>query len=629
MAYIEKEADVPTVPVTENECVLEDKKPKLQPIQYGADFSVNLNAYLSVKNNSGRNRPVPVCGTPNALIALNNIGISVPSFPITIKPNDIDKCLESQTANKNKNSHNLTFEELASLPNLLENPVMIFNTDKSGYIAVVTDKFDNKGNPFVVAVELNQKSGFGAFHRVASMHGREHMFEPFIARNGNTVEGYITRNINDGNLLALNTEKAHEFFLSTGLQLPETEEQVVCFDNSIKQNLSSVNTFSINSLRNILEPEILEDNMPEPKNNHPDNTQFDPTFYDNIPNNAPPPGFANVTEQEPPPEYNYSMIYDEIPLPDPPPDYYNNPAEPPDYTPYQLPSKVTEYVNTAPHVAENPDVKAYKDLCEKNSVPTTELSAVISELSAMREQLSKSQTLVADMQKQLTDLKDKPAFNPIVSAVTLAGKIITAPIVAPAILMAKAEAYIADGCKNAVENFGKVGVKALNFTANLLHIKPIITAIGKQANAEIKAADGIVKRIETFSQNAHTVSAGLKNMGLALRGKETIYPKEVGKIAHTLEKPFKAHSEINTKIRNSARTIYQALDGLEKAAKTTKKEIAKPSKDKKTKSDSVLSTKNISQIGDKKQGDKTADTKDKETAKKTDKPKTKGEIGED
>ena len=214
------------------------------------DFPQNLGEYLS--NPKNRSNPIDVCETPNALIA-----IGAKPLPVVINPNDIDKCLSQRTANKNKNSHDLTVDELVSLPELLANPVFIFqeqDPSKPNYITIVTDKFDKDGNPLVIGVELNLQKDWGTVNRVSTMHGRDRAFESFIANNGNEVQGYIPRNIAEGNLLAINIEKAPNFLRPAGLQLPEGSE-VMSFDNSIPHNFSSVKSFDKNNFESVLNAE--------------------------------------------------------------------------------------------------------------------------------------------------------------------------------------------------------------------------------------------------------------------------------------------------------------------------------------------------------------------------------------
>ncbi|MCL2076835.1 MAG: AAA family ATPase [Oscillospiraceae bacterium] len=205
-------------------------------------FSDNLNAYIL--NPQNRHSPIDVCETPNALLT-----IGAKPLPVVMNPNDIDKCLAGQTANKNKNSHDLTTKELGTLPELLENPAMVLKDPKTNNITVVTDMFDKIGNPFVIGVELNRAQDEYFVNRVATMHGRERAFESFIAKNGKKVQGFVPRMITEGNLLAINIEKAPNFLRPTGLQLPEGEE-FVSFDNSIAYSLKSVKGLSQEILKN-------------------------------------------------------------------------------------------------------------------------------------------------------------------------------------------------------------------------------------------------------------------------------------------------------------------------------------------------------------------------------------------
>ena len=184
--------------------------------EYGI-FKDNLDKYLSDTNK--RNRPIDVCTTPKSLLA-----IGAKNLPVVMNPNDIDKCLASREANKNKNSHNLSVDELTKLPELIADPMMIFKGQKEGYITVVTDVLDQNGNPFVVGVELDIQEKNHRVNRIASMHGRERASKNFIASNGKEVKGFIPRNIEEGNIISLNKEKATNFLRSTGLQLPEGKE---------------------------------------------------------------------------------------------------------------------------------------------------------------------------------------------------------------------------------------------------------------------------------------------------------------------------------------------------------------------------------------------------------------------
>jgi hypothetical protein len=203
-------------------------------------FSKTLSDYISLPKNKRNtvSKPLVVCATPLALVA-----IGAEPLLMTMNANDVDKCLASSSANKNKNSHELTFKELKQLPELLADPTFVFaNTKNPNYLTIVSDKLDSLGRPFVIAVEMNFKQDWkNTVHRIATMYARNHALENHIAANGVEVQGYIPRMIAEGNLIAINIEKATNLLRPAGLQLPEGKI-FVTYDNIIAHPENSVNT---------------------------------------------------------------------------------------------------------------------------------------------------------------------------------------------------------------------------------------------------------------------------------------------------------------------------------------------------------------------------------------------------
>ena len=200
-------------------------------------FTENLNAYIS--NPKNRHKPISVGDTPNALLA-----IGAKQLPVVINIREVKKCIDVMESSKNQNSHEFTKEEFSALPELLANPVMIFTKDENNK-TIITDKLDKHGKIVVIGVELNRAQDEYTVNRITTMHGRDNMTDKFIAKNGEEVEGFIPRNIADGNLLAININKAPEFLRPARLQLPEGGK-FVSFDNSITHSLKSVKCFGKN-----------------------------------------------------------------------------------------------------------------------------------------------------------------------------------------------------------------------------------------------------------------------------------------------------------------------------------------------------------------------------------------------
>ena len=58
----------------------------------------------------------------------------------------------------------------------------------------------------------------------------------------NRIINYINNQINSGNLLDANKEKAPTWFTSKGLQLPELVQTIIGTNNIIPENIKKVNT---------------------------------------------------------------------------------------------------------------------------------------------------------------------------------------------------------------------------------------------------------------------------------------------------------------------------------------------------------------------------------------------------
>jgi len=63
--------------------------------------------------------------------------------------------------------------------------------------------------------------------------GEKMLSNRLLRKMGNSVEGYVPRNIKNGSLIAINSKKAVDFFHSTGLQLPEGKGITTLNDNII------------------------------------------------------------------------------------------------------------------------------------------------------------------------------------------------------------------------------------------------------------------------------------------------------------------------------------------------------------------------------------------------------------
>ena len=86
---------------------------------------------------------------------------------------------KSEQGQRGDNTHELTPEILAQIPEALQKPVMVFDTEKGGGFVAVTELTDSDGAPVVAAIHLNHKMRYYMVNKVASIYGKnnaEHAF---------------------------------------------------------------------------------------------------------------------------------------------------------------------------------------------------------------------------------------------------------------------------------------------------------------------------------------------------------------------------------------------------------------------------------------------------------------------
>ena len=86
---------------------------------------------------------------------------------------------KSEQGQRGDNTHELTPELLAQIPEALQKPVMVFDTEQGGGFVAVTELTDSDGAPVVVAIHLNHKMRYYMVNKVASIYGKnnaEHAF---------------------------------------------------------------------------------------------------------------------------------------------------------------------------------------------------------------------------------------------------------------------------------------------------------------------------------------------------------------------------------------------------------------------------------------------------------------------
>lgn len=182
-------------------------------------FSKNLDKFLT---NSEKATDFLTLGiTPNSLA----IAGASSELNVVIAPRTIAKCMSEP--DEHYHGHGLSADVMKQLPSELRNPAMIFKGRHDDSLVLITELKDKENREIMIAVALSEKQGFSEVNRISSAYGRNNM--------GN----YLKAQMEQGNLIAVNKEKADRMLHSVGLQLP-LENTFISYDNSITYTMSNV-----------------------------------------------------------------------------------------------------------------------------------------------------------------------------------------------------------------------------------------------------------------------------------------------------------------------------------------------------------------------------------------------------
>ena len=215
MPVMEKEKSALTA--EENQILSMSEKIQ-QNLKQDESFANELDSFLGSDKKSDF---LHIGDTSNAL-ALSGAN---QDLQVVIAPRTIVKCMSE--ADEHYHGHGLDADIMKQLPAELRNPVMILKGNKENSLVAITQLQDKENRPIMVAVSLSEKKGFHEVNRIASAYGRNNM--------GN----YLDKQLNQGNLIAANQERAEELLNTMGLQLPD-EKTFISFDDSIAYTMQGV-----------------------------------------------------------------------------------------------------------------------------------------------------------------------------------------------------------------------------------------------------------------------------------------------------------------------------------------------------------------------------------------------------
>ena len=80
---------------------------------------------------------------------------------------------KSEQGQRGDNTHELTPELLAQIPQALQEPSLVFDSGQPDALVAVTSLQDSKGNPVVAAIHLSREAGFIRINKIASIYGKD------------------------------------------------------------------------------------------------------------------------------------------------------------------------------------------------------------------------------------------------------------------------------------------------------------------------------------------------------------------------------------------------------------------------------------------------------------------------
>ena len=188
----------PIEPVEATPASVAVDEPKLFSV--ATDEAEQFRASLDKALSDRRSVDVPIAlGKPSRVLQ----AVGVPDLPVVVTRDTIRKA-------SNEVKHNVPVEVIRQLPELMADPIMVFDSAdaKAGGSVVLVEATDKDNRSVMVAVHVNKQKGFSQVNQIASIYGRER-------------DGDFVRWMNEGRLRYMHQQKSQQWSLSRGLQLPK------------------------------------------------------------------------------------------------------------------------------------------------------------------------------------------------------------------------------------------------------------------------------------------------------------------------------------------------------------------------------------------------------------------------
>ena len=210
-------------------------------------------------------------------------------------------------------------------------------------------------------------------------------------------------------------------------------------------------------------------------------------------------------------------------------------------------------------IQQNEYVKAYQKAMSENRRSDPIFDSLMDYVARMESMLAQSNKNIAEMQCQLSELKEIQK-HPIKTELNNIACTIQQNAEAAKSWLDKLKERIAEWCKNIVAKVKDMGASALDKTVSALKIKDCLDGIGKCAAKENALSGKVIKDMENFATEHHKAGRAISNMGRAMLGKEPIDgAKQNGKLLKVMTAPYRAHKSLAAKVE---RTTYRLSNSL-------------------------------------------------------------------
>lgn len=200
------------------------------PLSFSEQVDASLNGTLPFYTS------LKVCDTPQILL-----DVGCKQLPMLYTQKHLKDAI-SPKDNKNIHKHGLDIEQIKQLPDLLQNPMMVYDSlSRDDSIVLVTTEYDNDNLPIIATVKPNGNGRYDVdtidTNFITSVHGRDNFINQFIGA------------VEQDKMLFCDKKHSQELFERWGLQLPELTN-TLDYNCIIHQSRNIVNTQNENSEKN-------------------------------------------------------------------------------------------------------------------------------------------------------------------------------------------------------------------------------------------------------------------------------------------------------------------------------------------------------------------------------------------